>query len=71
MAVSNETQDRDAQTNETSQLSRFGHDPLDLTAWGELLDEAWGKEFDRRLAAWETEFPAPMPKHHEELRQPH
>lgn len=25
----------------------------------EFLDEAWAEEFDRRLAAWESELPAP------------
>ncbi len=27
----------------------------------EFLDDEWAREFDRRLAAWEAESPAPVP----------
>jgi len=28
----------------------------------EFLDDEWAREFDRRLAAWESESPSPVPK---------
>lgn len=27
----------------------------------EFLDDEWAQEFDRRLAAWESESPSPIP----------
>ncbi len=32
-----------------------------LPSGTEFLDESWGEEFDRRLAAWESESPVTAP----------
>lgn len=38
------------------QVSPIPHDSF------EFLDESWGDEFDRRLAAWESESPTVAPE---------
>jgi hypothetical protein len=69
-----ETLIRDAVATEAAERTRFGHDPREqtYTPWGEDLDDAWGAEFDRRLAAWEAESTAPAPARmdHESFAQP-
>jgi len=63
MTVLKETLDRDAVAIQAVERTRFGHDPLESPGfhWGEMLDDAWGAEFDRRLAAWEAELPSLIP----------
>lgn len=57
MTVHEDMSGREHAAIDAAQRARFGHDPREIRIahWGELLDDSWAEEFDRRLAAWETE----------------
>lgn len=59
MTVSPESRVRDAASPQVESAS--GSTPnlskIPGPHWGEFLDDLWGEEFDRRLAAWESEAP--------------